>query len=320
MHFAWNGEMWRVDRERSTSQVIKLSRKFYSPVSGDGSEEVKFAGDFLGRDRRSAGSVSVAAGGREVARIDWQGAETVEPQAFPAGNPTRDAEQLIKAEEAQLSELAPHLFVFNLTNLNSRVVVGEFSDHLLVFEGAHNDRVTEVLADRLRERFAKPVRYFAFSHLHGQYVAGVRTWLREGATVCVPPTTAPLIEKIAGAPHQLALGGARAGVKSPPMLTVAKSWRHEDAVNAVELFNIVSDHTDEYLICWFPRQKVLLTGDLLFYRPGKMLSGRSAKLSETVRTLGLSPERFVATWPLDGFGTHNIVTAEEIKQATPSAK
>jgi glyoxylase-like metal-dependent hydrolase (beta-lactamase superfamily II) len=83
----------------------------------------------------------------------------------------------------------------------------------------------------------------------------------------------------------------------------------------VELYNVESGHTDEYLIVYFPRQKVLLTGDLLFYRPGKPLGDRSMKLCETVRKLGLDVETYVATWPLDGYGTKNVVTRAEIGAA-----
>jgi hypothetical protein len=39
------------------------------------------------------------------------------------------------------------------------------------------------------------------------------------------------------------------------------------------------------------------------------------KLCETVRKLGLDVETYVATWPLDGYGTKNVVTRAEIGAA-----
>jgi glyoxylase-like metal-dependent hydrolase (beta-lactamase superfamily II) len=99
------------------------------------------------------------------------------------------------------------------------------------------------------------------------------------------------------------------------MEVVPKDWRTEDHVNAVEVYNVESGHTDEYLIVYFPRQKVLLTGDLLFYRPGQPLSDRSLKLCENVRKLGLDVETYVATWPLDGYGTKNVATGAEMRAA-----
>ena len=56
------------------------------------------------------------------------------------------------------------------------------------------------------------------------------------------------------------------------------------------------------------------TGDLLFYREGKPLSGRSKQLCDTVKKLGLDVATYVPTWPLAGYETKNIVTAEEMRR------
>lgn len=35
--------------------------------------------------------------------------------------------------------------------------------------------------------------------------------------------------------------------------------RLQDATNALEIYNVASEHTDEYFVVWFPGPKVLLT-------------------------------------------------------------
>jgi len=124
-----------------------------------------------------------------------------------------------------------------------------------------------------------------------------------------------MIEEIAAAPHALQPDALSAAPRKPSIETVKADRLLEDATNAVHVFNVVSEHTDEYFVFWFPGPKILLTGDLLFYRPGKPLTGRSKRLCTTVTELKLQPERYVATWPLDGYGTKNIVTAEEMRTA-----
>lgn len=91
-------------------------------------------------------------------------------------------------------------------------------------------------------------------------------------------------------------------------------------MNALEIHNVESGHTDEYFIFWFPRQKVLLSGDLLFYRPGKPLTGRSKQLCATIARLGLDVETCIATWPLDGYGTRNVVTGAELREACAASQ
>jgi hypothetical protein len=124
-----------------------------------------------------------------------------------------------------------------------------------------------------------------------------------------------MIEQITTSPHTLQPDALSRAPKRAKIETVKKSRVIQDEMNAVEIHNVVSEHTDEYFVFWFPGAKILLTGDLLFYRPGKPLSGRSLRLCRTLEELSLEPERFVATWPLDGFGTKNIVTAEELRPA-----
>lgn len=133
----------------------------------------------------------------------------------------------------------------------------------------------------------------------------------------VPPTTAPLIESMVQQGRRLRPDSLAAEPHPLRMETVPQLRRLEDEMNTAEIHNVESGHTDEYFIVYFPRQKVLLTGDLLFYYPGKPLSGRSLKLCETVRTLGLDVETYVPTWPLDGYGTKNVVTRDEMQAACP---
>jgi hypothetical protein len=95
---------------------------------------------------------------------------------------------------------------------------------------------------------------------------------------------------------------------------VPERWAREDASASVVVLNDKeSEHTDEYLLVYLPRTKTLLTGDLLFYRPGKPLTGRSLALAKHVETLGLAVERCVTTWPLEWPGVKSEVTGEELK-------
>jgi hypothetical protein len=304
--FAWNDVLWTVATAQRGARITELTRSDADPVLGDYVEQVLYA---------DPPAVTVRARGRETARFTFGPAATVATVDIPKGDERRDRASVIRASEISFTEIAPHLFTIDLASISSRVTVAEFADHLAVLEGAYNPRNGDLLARAIRQRFGKPIRYHAFSHLHGQYIGSTRSFVAEGATILVPPTTAPMIEEMTAAPyahHPDALSKAK---RSPTIEKVAKSLRLEDETNALVAFNVVSEHTDEYLIFWFPGPRVLLTGDLLFYRPGKPLSGRTLRLCKTVAELGLQVDRYVATWPLDGYGTENIVTGETFKAA-----
>lgn len=317
--FAWNDELWTMDLDPATpaNRVTALRFDYASYTYGDQTMEVRYEGWPADPNATSPGRVVVQSLGREVLRADFTTAERADSVGIAMGDRERDRQWVASEAEIVPREIAPHLFSIDLVSLNMRVFVAEFRDYLMVFEGAWDPRNSDPIAARVREHFRKPVRYFAFSHLHSQYVAGTRSWVHEGATVLVPPTTAPMIESMVRQGRRLRPDTLAMEPRPLRMEVLPKRRRIEDRVNTVEVYNVESGHTDEYLIVYFPRQKVLLTGDLLFYRPGKPLSDRSLKLCENVRKLGLDVETYVATWPLEGYGTKNVVTRDEMRAACP---
>ena len=307
LSFAWSDVLWTVTTAESGRRIDALVHGDADPVLGDSVERVDYETD--------PSAVRVSLRGRETARFTFRAPEPVASVEIPKWDERRDRGYVLRASEISFTEIAPHLFTIDLASISSRVTVAEFADHLVVLEGAYNPRNGDLLAGAIRERFGKPIRYHAFSHLHGQYIGSARSYVAEGATILVPPTTAPMIEAMAAAPYAYYPDALAKTKKRPEIETVPKSRRLEDGTNALVAYNVVSEHTDEYLIFWFPGPRILLTGDLLFYRPGKPLSGRSKRLCQTVADLGLDVERFVATWPLDGYGTENVVTGEKFKTA-----
>lgn len=318
--FAWNDALWTLDADAKSGRLRGLARRTVHDVFGDGTEAVRY--DPWGKSPSEAGRVTVTAGGRIIAQLEFDAGAPASspPPPFPAADHRRDPTRLVAASDIVLQETAPHVYRIDLAALNTRVVVVEFTDHVAVLEGAYTSRNCDRIAAVVQAKLGKPVRWFAFSHLHGQYVGGVRSWIHAGATVLVPPSTAPLIQDIARAPFELR-HDALAGDSRPLRLeTIEKTRTFEDAMNTLQVFNVESGHTDEYFLFWLPRQKILLSGDLLFYRPGKPLAGRSKLLAETVRKLGLDVDTYVATWPLDGYGTKNICTRDEVRSAAEAAE
>ena len=316
MVFAWNDELWSLDLDSgSPRSVMTLRYDFASYTYGDQTMEVRYEGRGGDPLAFSPGRVVVTTHGREVMKIDFTATEPAESTGVATGDRKRDRQWLAPESELVPQEIAPHVFKMELTSLNMRVFIAEFKDYLMVFEGPWDPRNSDPIAAAVRRHFKKPIRYFAFSHIHSQYIAGTRSWVHEGATVLVPPTTAPLIEAIVAEGRRLRPDALLAEPRPLRMETVAKRRRIEDRTNVAEVHNIESDHTDEYLIVYFPKQRVLLTGDLLFYFPGKKLAGRSLKLCETVRKLGLKVDTYIPTWPIEGYGTKNIVTAAEMREA-----
>jgi len=313
--FAWNDELWSVLLNDKSGRILSLQRRTHHDVFGDGSEQIYYDKNSSDGKVLHPDKVTVSRGGRELAQLKFGAPERGVEFVMPNGDISRDHTRLISADDISFKELAPSVFSIDLETINTRVFVAEFMDFLVVIEGAYNSRNCDLLAEKIRERFQKPVKFFTFSHLHGQYIGGIRSWVSVEATIIVPSTTLRLAENIVNNPNYLHPDALTLNPK-PLQITVAKEGRRiDDATNALEIYNVDTDHTDEYFIFYFPRQKVLLTGDLLFYTPGQPLKGRSIKLCDTVQKLRLDVDTYVCTWPLSGYDTKNIVTKSEMQEA-----
>jgi glyoxylase-like metal-dependent hydrolase (beta-lactamase superfamily II) len=309
---AWNDALWTVELDAGGERVSRLQRALPHEQYGDGAEEIRYERE----PERGAGweRAVVLQRGKEVARFALGAPTPCDPFASPAGKQD-ETTHAIRSADIDLVEVAPHVYSIDLVALNTRVTVAEFADHVVVLEGAYNSRICDQLARAVDERLHKPVRYFAFSHLHGQYIGGVRSWIHAGATVLCPQTTVPLIEAIAADPHTLRPDLLSGAPQPARVQIVEQRLRLEDAINTLDLIWLESGHTDDYLVFHFPKQKLLLSGDLLFYRPGQPLAGRSKQFAETVLAQDLAFESVRCTWPLTGYETRNVVTRDELVAA-----
>lgn len=313
----WFAELSPPVATATSSLIHSLTRTVHNDIDGMMLERIQYSESSVTVTRSLSSSGD---GVRTVARFQFGAPESIEPYRTPKGDPRRDAAMVIPPEEFRFRDLGGGLFACELAQPNARVFVVEFEDELLVFEGLFSSRNAETMAAAVRDRFRKPVSHFAFSHIHPQYLAGVRAWASQDATILVPPTSVPSVTSTLAARFDLRPDAWSRTNGTPRIETVAKQWSREDSSASVVILNdLKSDHTDEYFVVYMPRTRTLLTGDLLFYRPGQPLRNRSLTLARYVRELGLEVERYVTTWPLEWPGKNDL-TGEELRSAAAAGE
>jgi len=162
-------------------------------------------------------------------------------------------------------ERAPGLWSFDLDDIDSRTLVVEFADHVAVIECAVGSANGERLVDAIRAKWpAKPIRYALFSHHHPHYTGGLRALIAAGATVITTPGNDSLVRAIAQRRFTLRPDRLARHPRAPRVVTYRDSTRLADAANGVELFDYGarSQHTDEFTVFWFPRQRLLFESEL----------------------------------------------------------
>lgn len=311
------GRLWI----RSQGRVERFTRLWPHPRLGDVRDTVAFAyaGDELAPDSLTLALYMRDSNWRLTGRrVSWSSAPQPDSLfSIPARpepmSPNEEDDSL--AVMSPLVEVAPGIWSADLDDIDSRTLIVEFTDHLAVIETAVGSANGERIVDAIHRKWpAKPIRVALFSHYHPHYTGGLRALIAEGATVVTTPGNEAFVQRISEYPFTLEPDRLAMNPRDLRMVTFADRHEISDATNQLVAFNYGprSDHTDEFVLFWFPRQKLLFETEQGWVGSGDQLrAGRRAKnLLAWIAEQKLDVERFVQGWPMRD--TAAILTRAEL--------
>jgi hypothetical protein len=195
---------------------------------------------------------------------------TAELERVPCPQPSAASQPRIRpraaAQGITWSKLADGIELAILHDSQIVSLIVELPDSLVVCESGLTVQQGEQLVDALVQRFPrKPVAHVFFGHHHPFYTGGLRAFIAAGALVHAPAHSAQFVEQLAALPFQLTPDRlARRNV--PPRIEpfTGNIELRDDRGAVIEAIDIgkESNHTDEYVVFYLPRHKLLFQGDL----------------------------------------------------------
>ncbi len=251
---------------------------------------------------------------------------TADPAAVAAGFVIPEEIAARAATGGAVTQPAPGVFVVHGLNGLTAMFV-EFRDFVVAVEAPAQaylefaavpagglppgDTVAEGIIRRIREAIpGKPIRYVTASHHHNDHAGGVRAFWAEGATLLTTPGTRGYFERLASrastvVPDRL----SRAGPAPRARIEVVADRRViSDGDRTLEVLSFGrSLHTDESLVVYLPRERILYQGDAFYFDGEASFPPRARvrvmrEFAEWVRARGLSVERVYGTH-LAGYAT-----------------
>lgn len=207
--------------------------------------------------------------------------------------------------EPKLVPLAPGLWSADMEDIDSRSMFVEFADHLAIIEFAVGSANGERLIAAARRQWpTKPIRYAFFSHHHPHYLGALRTMIAEGATVVTTPGNEAYVKEIGAYPFTLQPDRLARSPKPVKVRTFKDRFELADSTNQLIAINYGerSQHTDEFVIFWFPRAKLLFEAEQGWVTVNGTLraSRRAVPLLAWIAEQKLDVERIIQSWPMRG--------------------
>jgi glyoxylase-like metal-dependent hydrolase (beta-lactamase superfamily II) len=226
-----------------------------------------------------------------------------------------------KAEEVVHTRFNDNIHLLELKHTDDRVLVVEFKDFLVVAEAPVNTRNGELIIQKAKEIApGKPVRYFLFGHHHPHYIGGIRAFVHAGATVLALPQNEKYIRQLVSFDHAIRPDILQKERKELTLETFNGTKHISDGALEMQIMHIgkISDHTEDYLVYYFPKYKLLFEDDLAWInREGELkpAGSRQKGLYDAITNLKIPVEQIIQSWPVQDYGVKTLFSFQELEQS-----
>lgn len=195
------------------------------------------------------------------------------------------------------------LHIVPMPQWNSKTVIADMKDFLVVIEPPANVEAGYTLLDNLKRAYpGKEIRYCVVSHLHPDHMGGVRPFMEEGTIIVTTESTRNYFTGIARNKHMFSKD-VRVKKAITPKFQFVNMNRYEikagDRVVQLFLLNKRSHHADEYIISYIPSEKILVEGDLIKTNNLKQrtLNAQEKGLVDFIESEKINVKQIVQNWP-----------------------
>ncbi len=223
--------------------------------------------------------------------------------------------------EISITKYSSNIHFIELKHTDDKIMIVEFQDFLLVAEAPINSKNGELIVSEAKKIAQnKPIKYFVFGHYHPHYLGGIRAFVHQGAKIICSSGDEEYVKYIVNAPHILNPDHLQKEPKPLQLENIKDSLLVSDGKFEMKIYFIgeKSQHTKDYLIYYFPSEKLLFQDDLVWIkREGeiKKAERRQAGLYNAIKELGLDVETIIQSWPVADHGVKTVIPFRDLEKS-----
>jgi len=223
--------------------------------------------------------------------------------------------------EIKIKKYSDNIHFIELKHTDDRFIVVQFGDFLLVAEAPLNSKNGELIISESKKIVPnKSIKYFVFGHYHPHYLRGVRPFIHKAVKIRCSKANQEYVTYLANALHTLSSDSLHIQPKPLLIKEIKYSLTIKDGKFEMQIFFIgeKSGHTNDYLIHYFPAEKLLFEDDLAWItREGeiKKASERQAGLYNAFIELDLIIDTIVQSWPVADYGVKTVIPFADLEKS-----
>lgn len=227
--------------------------------------------------------------------------------------------------EVLVSKYKEGIYFVDLKHANTRSVIVEFKDFLVITEAPLNSVNGEMIIRKAQELAPrKPIRYFLFGHHHPHYIGGIRAFIHHGVTVLSTASDSVYISQLSLFPHRINPDSLALSPRALKLEIFEKSKTITDGDMEMQIVHIgkLSKHTEDYLVYYFPKYKLLFQGDLIWMRNEAIPTAANPMqkgLYEAIIQNNLTVEEIVQSWMINNPRMKTIISFQELQKSVELA-
>lgn len=212
-----------------------------------------------------------------------------------------------------------HLLEFSHTD--DRVLIVEFENYLIVAEAPLNSQNGELIISKAKELFpSKPIKYFVFGHYHPHYIGGIRAFVHNDTKIICSDVNKDYATYLSNTKHTLNPDNQELEKKRIQIQIIKDKLIFSDQSNEMQIYFIgdQSAHSNDYLIYYFPREKMVFQDDLVWIKsdsPIEKASKRQQGLYNALKKLNLDVTTILQSWPISDYGVKTVIPYKDIEKS-----
>lgn len=223
--------------------------------------------------------------------------------------------------EILYNRFSDNIHLLELKHTDDKVLIAEFEDYLIVAEAPMNSKNGELIISKAKELFPnKPIKYFAFGHYHPHYIGGIRAFINNGTKIICSDINKEYATYLSNTKHSLNPDKQEINKKEIQIELIKDKLVYNDDKNELQIYFIgeKSEHSNDYLIYYFPREKVLFQDDLVWIKSDKDIekaSKRQAGLYQAIVDLKLDVKTILQSWPVKDYGVKTVIPFSDLEKS-----